>query len=83
MKKWTILVVVVWIMALVSYQLIKSTVDTPVQALEKENKILRVVAENRELKWKIATLEDRLRSTASKAPTKVGPVPNNANVNIK
>ena len=83
MKKWIVLAIVVWVIALVSYRLIKSTVDTPVQALEKENKILRVVAENRELKWKIATIEDRLKSAAPKSPTRVNPVPNNANVNIK
>lgn len=84
MKKWIILVAVVWVMALASYLLIKSrSAETPIQALETENVRLRVIAENRELLWKITVLEEKLKGKPpSKAPTKIAPVPSGARVDI-
>lgn len=85
MRKWSILagvIIGIWLIALVSYLLIASnSAETNIELLEKENVKLRVVAENRELLWKIAVLENNLQGKT--APSKITPVPSGANVDIK
>jgi len=89
MKKWIILAGVViglWLMVLVSFKLFRSGPETQIQVLKKDNVKLRVVAENYELKYKIFVLEEKLKAISQgtkQTPTRIVPVPNGANVNVK
>jgi len=86
MRKWLILagvIIGIWLIALVSYLLVAgNSAETNIELLESENVKLRVVAENRELLWKIAVLENKLKGKTPKQP-KITPVPSGANVDIK
>ena len=83
MKKWLIiagLVFVVWFMVVVTLYFTKDDNPTEKQLkiLKKDIKILRVVAEHRELRWKIQEYEKQLKPKK----TAIVPVPSNANVKI-
>ncbi len=83
MKKWLIiagLVFVAWLMVVVTLHLTKDDNPTEKQLkiLKKDLKILRVVAEHRELQWKIQEYERQLKPKS----TAIRPVPSNANVKI-
>jgi len=86
MRKWLILagvIIGIWLIVLVSYLLVKgNSAETNIELLEKENVKLRVVAENRELLWKIAVLENNLQGKTVKQPPKITPVPSGANVDV-
>lgn len=84
MKKWLIiagLVFVVWAMVVVTCYVNKDSdpAEEQLKILKKEIKVLRVVAEHRELRWKIQQYERQLKPKK----TAITPVPSNANVQIK
>jgi len=87
MRKWLILagvIIGIWLIALVSYLLVAgNSAETNIELLESENVKLRVVAENRELLWKIAVLENNLQGKPATKQPKITPVPSGANVDIK
>jgi hypothetical protein len=80
--KWIYLVVavvVVWLMGLFTYNMVISPGSSTYRqrrALEKDNRYLRVLAENRELRWTIIVHETKLRKAARRAqPTPAIPAP--------
>lgn len=84
MKKWLIIAglgFVVWAMVVATCYVTKDSdpAEEQLKNLKKEIKVLRVVAEHRELQWKIQQYERQLKPKK----TAITPVPSNANVQIK
>ena len=93
MKKWLIVagsIIVVWLMIVGTFLFVKDDSPGQLKILKRDIKILRVVAEHRELQWKIKEYERRLnlkpnpapQSSATQKPV-ITPVPSNADVFIK
>lgn len=77
MKK-NIILIVAMVVVIVLGSLLMFKDQTPFQAevkkLKKENKILRVVAENRELKWKIQEYEKKLPQYQKDTKSQITPM---------
>lgn len=91
MKKWffvTVLVIVVWALVIATFFVVKGQNPTQknLKILKKDLKVLRVVAEHRELQWKIQEYESRLKTTPVKPANNkpvIRPVPSNSKVEVK
>jgi hypothetical protein len=93
MKKWYVLagvvvVVCLTVVVVVTVSQNQTPAERQLEGLRKDVKILRVVAEHRELLWKVQEYEKKLpqfqnRYAAPAAKPVIRPVPADANVTIR
>ncbi len=81
MKKW--LIISGLILVVLAGCIPVTPTQIHLQTLKKDLVILRVMAEHRELEWKIQEYEKKLAGKTAKKQPKIWPVPRSSNVEIK